>query len=252
MAFVYDRCICLRKVEYSETSQILLLFAREHGLQKVIAKGAHRRTKAGSSKFDGGADLLDVGQAVFTQRHEKEMGLLTEWSLREGHLELRRNLRAMYLGLYAAELMGLLFEEHDPHPDIFDRLEATLIELATPRTEEAFLAFQLDLLRDSGYLPELAGCVNCGRLGEREAVYFSPERGGILCRNCEGTQPDRTGIDARLVGIVRTILRLPKANGAIQRLPRLTRRQTDPINRVFADHLRHTLQKRLRMTEYVL
>ena len=63
MAHVHDRCICLRKVEYSETSQILLLFSREHGLQKVIAKGAHRRTKAGSSKFDGGADLLDVGHA---------------------------------------------------------------------------------------------------------------------------------------------------------------------------------------------
>src|SRR5437764_10931307 len=145
MALVQDRCICLRKVEYSETSQILLLFSRDYGLQRLVAKGAHRRTKAGSSKFDGGVDLLDVGQAVFTQRQERDLGLLTEWSLREGHLELRNNLRGMYLGLYAAELMSFLFEEHDPHPDVFDRLEATVPELATPRAEETFLAFQLDL-----------------------------------------------------------------------------------------------------------
>ena len=127
MALVHDRCICLRKVEYSETSQILLLFSRDYGLQRVVAKGAHRRTKAGSSKFDGGVDLLDVGQAVFTQRLERDLGLLTEWSLREGHLELRNNLRGMYLALYAAELVGLLFEEHDAHPEAFDRRKVSVL-----------------------------------------------------------------------------------------------------------------------------
>ena len=253
MAHVHDRCICVRKVEYSETSQILLLFSREHGLQKVIAKGAHRRTKAGSSKFDGGADLLDVGQAVFISRLEKDMGLLTEWSLREGNLELRRNLRAMYLGLYAAELMSHLFEEHDPHPEIFDRLELTLLELGTKRLEEAFLAFQLDLLRESGYLPELNACVSCGLVaGPRDPAYFSPSRGGVICRNCEGKVTDRQPFDSRLLGMLQTILRLPKSNGVVQRLPRLTRHQTNPINRVFANHMRHTLQKPLRMVGYVV
>ena len=253
MAMVHDRCICLRKVEFSETSQILVLFSRAHGLQRVIAKGAHRRTKAGSSKFDGGADLLDVGQAVFIQQLEKDMGMLTEWSLREGHLELRRDLRGMYLGLYAAELVSLLFEEHDPHPEVFDRLEITLLELAGPRNEEAFLAFQLDLLRDSGYLPELGACVNCGSvLSPREPCFFSPSRGGILCQNCQGTQPDRLPFDPRLLGMLQTILRLPKSNGTVQRLPRLTRHQTDPINRIFAGHMQHMLGKKLRMPGYVL
>src|SRR5689334_14785344 len=123
MALIQDRSICLRKVEYSETSQILLLLTREHGLVRVIAKGAHRRTKAGASKFDGGADLLDIGNAVFTDRTDKDLATLCEWGLREGHLELRRSLRGMYLAQYAAELVALLFEEHDPHPNLFDRLQ---------------------------------------------------------------------------------------------------------------------------------
>src|SRR4051794_10097133 len=103
MPLAHDRCICLRKVEFSETSQILTLFGRDHGVVKVIAKGAHRTTKAGASKFGGGIDLLDLGQAVFTVDLEKNMGTLTEWTLAEGHLVLRRNLRAMYLAQYAAE-----------------------------------------------------------------------------------------------------------------------------------------------------
>src|SRR5215210_5518534 len=138
MALARDRCICLRKVEYSETSQILLLFGREHGLLRVIAKGAHRRTKAGASKFDGGVDLLDIGDAVFTHDHARDLDTLIEWSLREGNLELRQALRGIYLGLYTAELVGRLVEEHDPHPELFDRVESTLAALGTPRREEAF------------------------------------------------------------------------------------------------------------------
>jgi len=252
-----DRAICLRKIDYSETSQILLLLTREHGLLRVIAKGAHRRTKAGASKFDGGVDLLDVGDAVFIFDPAKELNLLTEWGLREGHLELRGNLRAVYLAQYAAELVALLFQEHDPHPQLFDRLAQTLPELATPRAEETFLAFELDLLRESGYLPELSRCGECGQpVGEGEHAYFSADRGGVVCRNCEGAVPDRMAMDARLLRLMQGVLRLPRgANGSAggpQRLPKLTRHQTDPINRILAGHVEHTLGKRLRVSPYVL
>lgn len=245
MALVHDRCICLRKTEYSETSQILALFSREHGIVRVIAKGAHRRTKAGASKFDGGIDLLDLGNAVFTHAPERDLATLCEWSLSEGHLELRRNLRAMYLSLYAAELVGTLIEEHDPHPELFDRLESVIVALPSPRIEETFLAFELDLLRQAGYLPSLSACVECeSELADRAS--FSPARGGIVCRNCESVAPDRMQIDIRLLRMIQGILRAP------QRLPQLTRHQTDPINKLLADHVEHTLSKRLRMSRYVL
>src|SRR5881394_3860879 len=123
MALESDHCICLRKVEYSETSQILSLFSRKHGIFRAIAKGAHRRTKAGASRFDGGIDLLDLGQAVFTEDTGRELCTLTDWKLQDGRLELRQSLRGLYLGLYAAELVAMLLEEHDPHAELFDRLE---------------------------------------------------------------------------------------------------------------------------------
>src|SRR3954451_6638844 len=145
MALVSDRCICLRKFEYSETSQILTLFSKAHGLLRVIAKGAHRKTKAGASKFGGGVDLLDTGNAVFTHAPERELATLCEWQLLDGHLDLRKNLRSVYAGLYCAELVTTLFEEHDPHGELFDRFEQTLPDLATPKIEETLLAFELDV-----------------------------------------------------------------------------------------------------------
>src|SRR5580704_8309397 len=138
MPLVSASSICLRKTEYSETSQILTLLSRDHGLLRAIAKGAHRKTKAGASRFDGGIDLLDTGHAVFSSDDARELQLLTDWKLEEGHLNLRRSLRPLFLAIYAAELVSLLFEEHDPHPEVFDQLEQILSDLATARLEESF------------------------------------------------------------------------------------------------------------------
>ena len=252
-----DRCICLRKLEYSDSSQILTLLGKDTGLVRVIAKGAHRKTKAGASKFGGGIDLLEVGQAVFTFDSHRELSTLCEWTLLEGHLPLRSHLRGLYLAQYAAELITMLFQEHDPHPALFDRLEMTLLEMPTPRVEEAFLSFQLDLLREAGFLPELSNCGSCGRAaGDEPQIYFSPDRGGVVCRNCETAVPDRQSLDGRLLRLLQGVLRLPRSGSgtseAPQRLPRLTRHQTDPINRLLSSHIEHTLGRRLRLRDYVI
>ncbi len=253
MPLVHDRCICLRKTEYSETSQILTLFCASTESFASLPRAAHRRTKAGASRFDGGVDFLDVGAAVFTHDPGRELATLTEWRLLEGHLELRLSLRGIYLGLYAAELVSRLIEEHDPHPQLFDRLETVWQDLATSRREETFLAFELEMLRECGYLPELWVCAECGSDAQRwEMSFFSPARSGVICRNCEAAIPDRASINARLLRLLHTILRPPRVNGVPPRLPQLTRHQTDPLNRMLADHVEHTLGKRLRMRKYVV
>ena len=220
----------------------------------MIAKGAHRRTKQGASKFDGGIDLLDLGEAVFTPRGERDLGLLTEWSLADGHLPLRSNLRGLYLAQYAAELVSLLFEEGDPHPEVFDNLAATIAGLSTPAVEEIFLAFELDLLRQSGYLPELGAHARIVKVHSipGASVYFSANRGGVICRNCEMVFADRIPLDPRLLSMLQNIIRLAAQSNGSARLPRLTRHQTDPINRLLAEHMQHTLGRKLLLTAYVL
>ncbi len=254
MALVSDRCICLRVTEYSETSQILTLLTRRHGLVRSVAKGAHRRTKDGASRFGGGIDLLEVGDAVFTDSPDKDLATLTEWRLREGHPCLRKTLRGIYLGFYAAELVSLLIETHDPHVELFDRLEQALLEFGSPRAEQAFLAFQLALLRETGYLPELGRCASCGQaVADRTTGSFVLPLGGIVCRTCEAAYPQRVPFDGRLLNVMRSVLGcLGRGNGSAARLPVLTRHQTDPINRLLAEYMQHTLGRRLRTTPYVL
>ncbi|HEV8292530.1 MAG TPA: DNA repair protein RecO, partial [Tepidisphaeraceae bacterium] len=151
---------------------------------------------------------------------------------------------------YAAELVSLLIEEHDPHPDLFDHLQNCLQSLSTTTLEQSFLAFQIELLRETGYLPELSTCTSCGReiaTSGANQISFSPDRGGVLCRNCEPSFPQRFTLNSRLLGI----MQLFTTNGTA-RLPILTRHQTDPINKLLAEYIEHTLGRRLRLPKYIL
>lgn len=247
-----DRCICLRKVEYSESSQILALFGRTQGLFRVIAKGAHRRTREGASRFDGGVDLLDVGDAVMTDPAMRDLATLTEWKLVDGHLPLRRDLRSMEMGLYCAELTGLMLPEKDPQPEVFDQLLWAISELGGGRREEALVAFVVGLIEEAGFMPELAACVVCGRPAGNGRVLFSPGAGGVVCGQCPAPEGPKIVTESALIRMLRTIALLPKVKGVRLRLPRLTRAQADPLNRVLAQYMQCILGRELRSASYVI
>jgi DNA repair protein RecO len=159
----------------------------------------------------------------------------------------------MYLGLYEAELLSMLLPDNDPHRELFLRFEKTLIDLGTEKAEETFLAFQLDLLHQTGHLADLNSCVECGKLiVEGRSAFFSPGRGGSICQDCAAVITDRIRFDPRLLRLTQQLLKLPRANGTPLRLPRLSRHQTDPLNHLFAEQVNHTLGRRLRMPGYVL
>ena len=74
MPLIRDAAVVLGRIDYSESSQILVLFTREHGKVRAIAKGAKRSTK---TRFAPGVDLLDIGTVIFSVRHERAEGLAT-------------------------------------------------------------------------------------------------------------------------------------------------------------------------------
>ena len=214
MASVRDRCLCLTKTEYSETSQILTLFGREFGVIRVIAKGAHRRTKAGNSKFDGGVDLLDDGDGIYLDKAGRDLATLIEWKLLDGHLGLRQSYRGVLLGQATVEVLAHLLPERDPNPRLFDRTAATLPHLAGEHAEEHFLALLLDTIADAGYLPDLEEAPASGR-------------------------------NAALRTVAGTLRRLPRRDGVVQRPPRLNREQVVGLVDLLYGHVRQITNRPL-------
>ncbi|MEP0843211.1 MAG: DNA repair protein RecO, partial [Phycisphaerae bacterium] len=129
MSAINDQAIALRRLDYSETSQVLLFLTRAHGPRRLIAKGIKRGTR---DRFAVGIDLLERGDVTFIARAggEGSLGTLTEWRQVTIHAGLRGNLGRLYAAQYAAEITAAMIEEADPHPELYDALCRLLERLA--------------------------------------------------------------------------------------------------------------------------
>ncbi len=182
MAMIRDECIAIHAVDYSETSQVVVLFTREHGKVRAIAKGIKRSTK---TRVGIGIDLLDIGQVVLRARSQRSDALatITEWKQTRSLAGVRRALFRIYAGQYAAEITARCTEDWDPNAAVFEALLSLLFELedaTEPHTP--LIAYQRALLTAIGSMPELRRCVVCNRTDA--PTHFSALEGGTACARC--------------------------------------------------------------------
>lgn len=197
MSLIRDEAVVLSRLDYSETSQVLVLFTREHGKVRAIAKGIKRGTKA---RFAVGVDLLDVGHVVFSSRGERSdtLATLTEWKPSRSLWGLREKLFRIHAGQYAVEVTAHLTEDWDAHPELFDALSSTLAALTdAPEPLELVTRYQIALLDSIGSLPRFDACVLCGR--EEDLTHFSSFEGGLICRHCEPGQVEKREVSVATV-----------------------------------------------------
>lgn len=204
MAAIKDQAIVLRRLDYSETSQVLAFLTREHGPRRLIAKGIKRGTK---KRFATGIDLLERGHVLFTARGQGEhsLGVLTEWVQVDAYLGLRQGLHPWYAAQYVAEITAAMTEEADPHPELFDDLVSCLEALAAASGVLPVVAgYQRSLLTAAGLWPDLSRCVLCDRPAPTgRAAYYSVGQGGLVCRRCEPDAAGRLLLDVATLAALR-------------------------------------------------
>ena len=194
---IRDTAITLRRLDYSETSQILAVLTREHGRLRVIAKGIKRGTK---KRFAPGIDLLEMGELVIVSlpTGERTLATLSEWKQLRGFTALRDKLERLNAAQYASEITARMTEEADPHPELFDGLVNLLEGLCSDVPPlNLVVDFQCLLLKQAGLLPDMAVCASCGRSVRRDqSLYFSSGAGGLLCTDCEPAIVEKRRITA--------------------------------------------------------
>lgn len=202
---VKDLAICLRAVNYSDTSQVVTLLARQHGKIGAMAKGSRRPRSA----FDGAIELFSYGQVMFTasDNHDK-LSILTEFTQIPKFRLLRTNLSSMNAGLFALELTEAFCEQSDPHPALFDALAEALDALQHSADDAAVLqvlvGYQMTLLGEAGIAPLLEACGNCGSVTKnvKEGLYFSAAANGLLCPDCEQSFVEKRRISTACVALL--------------------------------------------------
>jgi len=245
-----DLAICIRAIDYSETSQIVTLFTRATGKIKAIAKGSKRPKSA----FDGAIEVFSRGKIVFADSSREKLATLTEFEQEPGLTHLSENLFAFNCCLLATELLSNLTNDYDPHTELFESFlqflqntnerQATRIE--NRETLVLLILFQLALLKEVGLQPILSHCVNCKTKHEsietRNELYFSSSANGLVCRDCEGNFPDR--------------IRLRKDSSAcltnLKMLAESNEKTLNEVEKILIHHFTHTLGRPPKMAKYIL
>ena len=242
MSTQIDDAICIRQWDWSETSQVVWLFARAMGVVRALAKGSKRPKAA----FSGGIELLSLGEIGVIVRPRSELALLTRWDLKESFPWLRRSLKAYQAGLYVADLVAHLVRDHDPHAKLYDASLSCIRSLASPdATAPAILRLQWAALSETGFAPELRANVSTGEvLGPASSYLFSPALGGMLLDEPGGpvgggggTESGVWRVRAGTIELLREISAENGSPGTVASDPE----SVDRANRLLASYVRHVL-----------
>jgi DNA repair protein RecO (recombination protein O) len=255
-----DLAICIRAVDYSETSQIVTFFARTAGKIDAIAKGSKRP----KSPFDGPIEVLSHGDIVFIDSAGEKLATLTEFQQQPAFINLHNNLFILYACLFAAELLNNLTDDYDPHPRLFDAflefLHSVNEQHSTSNQHRDILAllilFQLTLLKEIGLKPVLDCCVNCrksGRVGlappsldqsapDVPEVYFSNSANGIICRDCEASFPDKIKLTRDAAACLADLKQIPDS----------AEKTLEEIEKVLVQHLTGLLGRPPKLAKHIL
>ena len=241
-----DQAICIRDLDWSETSQVVVLLTQEHGKVRGLAKGSRRQSPSAVARFSGGINLLNRGEVLATTRRNTQLATVTEWDLQQDYYRLRTGLRAQRLAMYAADLCHAMLADEDPHPGTFSALTQFLSALAGPASgsaDAALLGFQWAVLSDCGFRPELERDVEADgpldALGKAPAYTFDPKLGGFTTRDGIGDSPWRVR-----AGTLQVLRQAAGAQGNENR-PGLDHAGVERANRLLCVYARELLGQEL-------
>ena len=192
--------VVLRQRKLGEADKILTLFSADQGKFDAVAKGVRRPT----SRKSGHLELLT--HASLLVAHGQNLDIITQAQALTTFLPLRDDLRRLSCGLYVAELIDRLTVERQEAYPLFRLLVEALGLLASePSPDLVLRQFEMGLLTQTGYRPELRQCVLCGAEIRPGNNSFSPVAGGAVCPACTPSQSGLWPLSVNAIKVLRLL-----------------------------------------------
>jgi DNA repair protein RecO (recombination protein O) len=176
--------IIIKKVKLGEADRILTLYTPHLGKIQAVAKGVRRPR----SKMSGHLELLT--HSLVSLARGKNIDTITGSQTINSFLPVKSDLKLTSCALYATELVNQFTAENIENQPLFQLLLETMHRLCHGGDNELVLRyFELHLLNEVGYRPQLQQCVSCHAILKAVTNSFCPSAGGILCPGCRQDQP---------------------------------------------------------------
>jgi len=175
--------IIIKKTKLGEADRILTLYTPHLGKLQAVAKGVRRPR----SKLAGHLELLT--HSLVSLARGRNLDTITGSQTINSFLPLKSSLELASFGLYATELLNQFTADGIENYPLFQLMLQTMHNLCQNSDNELALHyFELHLLGEVGYRPQLHQCVACRSALEPATNWFSPAAGGVLCPDCRHNQ----------------------------------------------------------------
>ena len=180
--FVTD-AINLKSYNLSEADKIIVMYSRDKGLIRGVAKGV----KKPKSKLGARMDLLVANKLMLYKG--KNLDRICQAEALNTFNKTRQNMDKIFYSMYVTEIVNNFGVEDDPcSNEVYDILYKALDKISNASdTMEILLAvikFQMKMMQISGFGIELDTCLCCGKPINNENMYFSTQMGGVVCAKC--------------------------------------------------------------------
>jgi DNA repair protein RecO (recombination protein O) len=173
--------IILRQRRLGEADRILCVYTPTYGKVDVKARGVRKTT----SRMSGHLQPLTRCMLQLAQGHVNDV--VAGCETLESFQPLRDDLDRLSRALYAAELVDRFVPERAHSYPTYRLLAETLRRLTeADDLDQTMRFFEMRLLDQCGFRPELDLCSGCGSRLEAVENFFAPISGGAVCRACAG------------------------------------------------------------------
>jgi DNA repair protein RecO (recombination protein O) len=181
-SFVTD-AINLKSYNLSESDKIIVMYSKEKGLIRGVAKGV----KKPKSKLGARMDLL-VANTLMLHKG-RNLDTICQADVLNTFYKTRQDIDKICYSTYVTEVVHNFGVEEDPCSEIiYNLLYKTLnaIAIANSKVEIllAVIKFQFKMMIESGFSIELDDCLCCHQEVGEETMFFVPQLGGIVCASC--------------------------------------------------------------------
>jgi len=175
--------INLKSYDLSEADKIMVMYSKEKGLMRCVAKGC----KKPKSKLGARMDLLVANQLMLFKG--KNMDTICEAKALNTFKNSRQDMDKLFYSMYVSEVVNHFGVEDDPcSAEIYDLLYKALEKIAQSKNKKEVLIgvikFQLKIMQVAGFGVELDTCLCCREQILAEDMYFSSKMGGVVCKEC--------------------------------------------------------------------
>ena len=202
--FVTD-AINLKAYNLSEADKIIVMYSKDKGLIRGVAKGV----KKPKSKLGARMDLLVANKLMLYKG--KNMDTICQAEALNTFHKIRQNMDKIFYSMYISEVVNNFGVEEDPcSKEVYELLYKALEKISEAGDKVsmliAVLKFQLKMMQISGFGVELETCLCCGVHVKDLKMYFSDKMGGIICARCNENLGCKTVIHHKIVEFLNALL----------------------------------------------